>query len=132
MRFIVGAAAGIAVAIIVALLPVKTMAVYPAERPHEVPSALSEKLGASESGNRDIGCHIDSNGKESCGRYQYQWDTWINFSKQSGITGSPLNRDDATRMTEWALGKGLGPVHWANCFKTHPEWLGAQNGAESP
>lgn len=89
---------------------------------HAIPSFLTRELMICESGDQDLGCHIDSNGKESCGPLQYQWDTWNAFSEQSGIKGSPLVRDDAIRMTNWALDRGLGPLHWVNCFEEHPEW----------
>jgi hypothetical protein len=37
--------------------------------------------------------------------------TWEDFSRASGITGSPKNPADAIRMTDWAISHGLGP-HW--------------------
>ena len=41
--------------------------------------------------------------------------TWEDFSRASGITGSPKNPRDAIRMTDWAIGHGLGP-HWG-CWR---------------
>lgn len=35
--------------------------------------------------------------------------TWEDFSRVSGITGSPKNPTDAIRMTDWAISHGLGP-----------------------
>jgi hypothetical protein len=58
---------------------------------------------------------MDSNGKYSHGILQYQKDTWDMFSKKSGIKGSPLIREDAIKMTDWALSNGLGR-HWT-CYK---------------
>ena len=37
--------------------------------------------------------------------------TWEDFSRASGITGSPKSPADAIRMTDWAISHGLGP-HW--------------------
>jgi hypothetical protein len=41
--------------------------------------------------------------------------TWEDFSRASGITGSPKNPADAIRMTDWAISHGLGP-HWT-CWR---------------
>jgi hypothetical protein len=41
--------------------------------------------------------------------------TWEDFSRASGITGSPKNPTDAIRMTDWAISHGLGP-HWG-CWR---------------
>jgi hypothetical protein len=41
--------------------------------------------------------------------------TWQDFSRASGITGSPKNPTDAIRMTDWAISHGLGP-HWG-CWR---------------
>ena len=41
--------------------------------------------------------------------------TWEDFSRASGITGSPKNPADAIRMTDWAISHGLGP-RWA-CWR---------------
>ena len=35
--------------------------------------------------------------------------TWEDFSKASGIAGSPENPADAIRMADWAISHGLGP-----------------------
>jgi hypothetical protein len=41
--------------------------------------------------------------------------TWEDFSRASGIAGSPKNPADAIRMTDWAISHGLGP-RWA-CWR---------------
>jgi hypothetical protein len=41
--------------------------------------------------------------------------TWKDFSRASGITGSPKNPADAIRMTDWAISHGFGP-RWA-CWR---------------
>ena len=41
--------------------------------------------------------------------------TWEDFSRASGIIGSPKNPTDAIRMTDWAISHGLGP-HWG-CWR---------------
>jgi hypothetical protein len=35
--------------------------------------------------------------------------TWEDFSRASGIMGSPKNPADAVRMTDWAISHGFGP-----------------------
>lgn len=35
--------------------------------------------------------------------------TWEDFSKASGIAGSPMNPADAIRMADWAISHGYGP-----------------------
>ena len=35
--------------------------------------------------------------------------TWEDFSKASGIAGSPMNPADAIRMADWAVSHGYGP-----------------------
>lgn len=117
--------AGVIIAISIGLSFVKTVETDPAismqiksiEYPLVKASPATYLLGACESGNRDLVCHVDSNGKESCGRYQYQWGTWHNFEIESGITGSPLNERDSTLMTNWALEHEKGPIHWVTCYK---------------
>jgi hypothetical protein len=42
--------------------------------------------------------------------------TWEDFSRASGIRGSPKNPADAIKMTDWAIGHGLGP-HWT-CWRS--------------
>jgi hypothetical protein len=41
--------------------------------------------------------------------------TWEDFSRASGIKGSPRDPADAIRMTDWAISHGLGP-HWT-CWR---------------
>ena len=45
--------------------------------------------------------------------------TWKDFSRASGIVGSPMHPADAIRMTDWAISHGRGP-HWS-CW--HPGLL---------
>ncbi len=84
--------------------------------------ATIEKLIQCESGGRNISVP-DSDGLISDGILQfhrgpadtYSGGTWEDFSRASGITGSPRNPADAIRMTDWAIGHGLGP-HWS-CWR---------------
>jgi hypothetical protein len=48
----------------------------------------------------------------SRGILQYQDSTWTAFSRDSGITGNPMNPGTAVAMTIWALENGkIG--HWS-------------------
>ena len=48
---------------------------------------------------------IDSNHEWSRGIFQIQDSTWDDWSELSGITGSPMNEQDATDMAAWAVPK---------------------------
>jgi len=91
---------------------------------------MIEKLIQCESGGRNIS-RPDSDGVISDGILQfhrgpadtYAGGTWEDFSRSSGITGSPREPADAIRMTDWAISHGLGP-HWT-CWqlqKLSPGW----------
>jgi citrate lyase beta subunit len=67
-----------------------------------------------ESGGVESVDIIDSNGKRSRGILQFQDTTWSWFSKEAGVSGSPLRGTDAIRVADWALGQGLGR-HWS-CY----------------
>lgn len=58
---------------------------------------------------------VDSNGYYSYGILQYQSSTWNEWSKSSGITGDPMNPNDAIKMYYWAASHGF-LNHWA-CAK---------------
>jgi hypothetical protein len=67
-----------------------------------------EHLIPCESGGRTIH-HLDSNGKMSYGILQFQdWEEW---ERVSGIQGDPDNSDDAIRMAEWGIERGMID-HW--------------------
>jgi hypothetical protein len=72
----------------------------------EQAEATAPYLLVCESGNKDgNSCGIDSNGKPSCGRAQFQdWSTF--WEPTSGIYGDPLNGNDAITMMLWALENG--------------------------
>jgi hypothetical protein len=72
----------------------------------EQAESVAPYLLVCESGNKDgNACGIDSNGKPSCGRAQFQdWTTF--WEVKSGITGDPLNGNDAIKMMLWALENG--------------------------
>lgn len=85
-----------------------------------VPFAVSnkadiEKLIQCESGGMNIS-RPDSDGITSDGILQFHRgpndtlyrSTWEDFSKASGLTGSPRNPVDAIRMTDWAISHDLG------------------------
>ena len=106
--------------------PVETL-VYGARRAFVVPFPVHnkrpiERLIQCESGGRNIS-KPDSDGITSDGILQFHrgpfdtmdGGTWEDFSRQSGITGSPRNPADAIRMTDWAISHGLGP-HWT-CYR---------------
>ena len=75
-----------------------------------------ERLIECESGGRNIS-GPDSDGIISDGILQFHRgpgdtlsrSTWEDFSRASGITGSPRDPADAIRMTDWAISHGLGP-----------------------
>lgn len=75
-----------------------------------------ERLIECESGGRNIS-GPDSDGIISDGVLQFHRgpadtlssSTWEDFSRASGITGSPRNPVEAIRMTDWAISHGLGP-----------------------
>jgi hypothetical protein len=71
-------------------------------------------LIACESRNKSVQ-EIDSNGLMSRGILQFQDATWADFSKQSGITGDPMNKLEAVQMAIWAVENGL-VGHWS-CAK---------------
>jgi hypothetical protein len=93
-----------------------------------VPFAVSnkkdiERLIECESGGRNIS-ELDSDGVISDGVLQFHRGpkdtlsngTWEDFSRASGLTGSPKNPVEAIRMTDWAISHGLGP-RWT-CWRT--------------
>jgi hypothetical protein len=88
---------------------------------YAVPFAVSNKadiqtLIACESGGRNIS-EPDTDGITSDGILQYHRGpadtmsngTWEDFSRASGIGGSPNDPAEAIRMTDWAISHGLGP-----------------------
>jgi len=82
-----------------------------------------EDLIACESGGQNVSLP-DSDGIISDGILQFHrgpndtmsGSTWEDFSKASGITGSPRNPTDAIRMADWAISHDLGPrwTCWRN------------------
>lgn len=90
--------------------PIRTQVAKP---PKSVETII-EQLIKCESGGRNVTI-LDSNNRYSYGVLQFQMSTWNWFSEMSGITGTPLNPEDAQRMTAWAITHGfLG--HWT-CAK---------------
>jgi hypothetical protein len=84
--------------------------------------ATIEKLIDCESRGRNVS-RPDDDGIMSDGILQYHRGpadtldrgTWEDFSRASGIKGSPKDPADAIRMTDWAISHGLGP-HWT-CWR---------------
>lgn len=82
-----------------------------------------EDLIACESGGQNVSLP-DSDGITSDGILQFHrgpddtmsGSTWEDFSKASGLTGSPRNPTDAIRMADWAISHDLGPrwTCWRN------------------
>ena len=60
-------------------------------------------------------CIMDTNGKESCGVLQYQWDTWNAWEAQFGEHGDPRNQLDARVMAYKALAAGY--AHRWSCSR---------------
>ena len=58
-----------------------------------------------ESGGQNV-AKLDSNNKYSYGVLQIQLATWNQWSKESGITGEPMNKTDAVKMATWAIKNG--------------------------
>jgi hypothetical protein len=75
-----------------------------------------ERLIDCESGGRNVS-EPDSDGITSDGVLQFHRGpadtlsngTWEDFSRASGLTGSPRDPVEAIRMTDWAISHGLGP-----------------------
>jgi len=75
-----------------------------------------ERLIECESGGRNVS-EPDSDGITSDGVLQFHRgpgdtlsrSTWEDFSRASGLTGSPRDPVEAIRMTDWAISHGLGP-----------------------
>lgn len=75
-----------------------------------------ERLIQCESGGRNVS-EPDSDGITSDGVLQFHRgpgdtlssSTWEDFSRASGLTGSPRDPVEAIRMTDWAISHGLGP-----------------------
>jgi hypothetical protein len=82
-----------------------------------------ETLIQCESGGQNVS-GPDSDGIVSDGILQFHRgpagtmdrSTWHDFSRSSGITGSPMKPIDAIRMADWAISHGLGPrwTCWRN------------------
>lgn len=68
-------------------------------------AVVVQRLIYCESGGQNVAI-LDSNNKYSYGVLQIQLDTWNQWSKQSGITGEPMNKTDAVRMAKWAIQNG--------------------------
>jgi hypothetical protein len=87
-----------------------------------------EKLIQCESSGANVSLP-DSDGITSDGILQFHRGpsdtmadgTWEDFSRASGIGGSPKKPADAIRMTDWALSHGLGP-HWT-CWRRERSFL---------
>src|SRR3990167_5897596 len=69
-----------------------------------------QRLIYCESGGQNV-AKLDSNGKYSYGVLQIQWSTWNQWSKDSGITGEPMNKTNAVKMAKWAIENGQ-IKHW--------------------
>jgi hypothetical protein len=82
-----------------------------------------ERLIQCETGGRNIS-EFDSDGIISDGILQFHRgpsdtlssSTWEDFSRASGVVGSPRNPAEAIRMADWAISHGLGPrwTCWRN------------------
>jgi hypothetical protein len=69
-------------------------------------AATIEKLIQCESQGVNIS-RPNSNGLISWGILQFNGtSTWADFSKKSGISGSPLIPSDAIKITDWAISNG--------------------------
>ncbi len=101
-------------------LPLETVIVGP-RWAFTVPFAVKnkadiERLIECESGGLNVS-GPDSDGIISDGILQFHRgpgdtlarSTWQDFSRESGITGSPRDPADAIRMADWAISHGLGP-----------------------
>lgn len=68
------------------------------------------KLADCESSYRNI-CVIDTNGKLSCGMFQFQYDTFKRY-----CTGNWRNGLDQTRCADSMIKQGLGRDNWTVCW----------------
>jgi hypothetical protein len=89
----------------------------PPEPEKVIPLPIVSKIIECETGGKSQTV-LDVNGKYSRGILQFQDDTWEWFSQLSGITGSPLNENDAIKMANWAFTHGH-QRHWYNCSKRY-------------
>lgn len=107
-------------------MPVETV-VSGSQWTYTVPFAVKnkatiEKLIECESRGRNVS-RPDDDGIMSDGILQFHRGpadtldrgTWEDFSRASGIKGSPKDPVDAIKMTDWAISHGLGS-HWT-CWK---------------
>ena len=118
---------GVLVALVItwiAMIPSKTMAIQ-GNASRDIWAQFSDVnrhdgwlLGKCESQLQNVS-RPDSNGRLSDGIWQYNRGpgnsiasgTWGDFSRRSGITGSPLDPIAAAKMTNWAIDAGL-LGHW--------------------
>ena len=87
---------------------------YAAAEPLYEHADIITKLIRCESQGKNVKI-LDTNGYYSYGILQFQSSTWNGWSKASGIKGSPMVREDAMRMADWAIDRGL-LYHWS-CAK---------------
>lgn len=81
-------------------------------------------LAKCESGGNDTIKVWDTNSKWSVGRYQYQYSTWLKYSKRFGTTRENITngelQDEVTRYVLDTTGSG----DWYNCAKAIKKSLG--------
>ena len=82
------------------------------------------KLEQCESGGRTTVKVLDTNGKYSYGRYQFQAQTWLSYGKQYGLVASSTNQVEPLifdgelqkQIAHKMLADG-GRDHWFNCSR---------------
>lgn len=62
---------------------------------------------------------LDTNGKYSYGKYQWQMDSWLEFKKQGATKENIDDSEMQDRITRYALDKGQWR-RWFNCAKKIP------------
>ena len=66
---------------------------------------IINRLIQCESQGQNV-ARMDSNHQLSYGILQFQSSTWSDFSRLSGIMGSPMNESSAIEMANWAISNG--------------------------
>lgn len=87
------------------LVGVVSVPVLPEPPPRN--KAVIDRLIECESHGKNVEI-VDVNGKWSRGILQFQDSTWADFSRMSGLHGSPLVPTEAIRMADWAISHGYG------------------------
>ena len=97
-------------------LPLEYPRTGDSSKTYNIPSAINIVAHLIPCESQDVSVrHMDSNHRYSYGVLQIQAETWVRWSKKSGIVGTPMNPEDAIRMGIWAVQNGY--VGEWSCYK---------------